>query len=121
MDAFLIRSSAFTIARRILILNPLNKGIFLLTLLGGLSTPATAVDEDFQQIRRLTTAGSILPLESILAEVYLQHQGRLLEVELEREKTGYIYEIEMLDKDGVIRELKFDAATGKHLTNQQED
>jgi uncharacterized membrane protein YkoI len=38
--------------------------------------------------------------------------GRVIEIELEREKEVYLYEIKILPSDGRYRELKIDARTG---------
>jgi uncharacterized membrane protein YkoI len=59
-------------------------------------------------------------LEKIL-EKSQQKIGRILEVELERSQSGYIYEIEFVDKKGVVLEMKFDAATGRLLGTESGD
>ena len=76
---------------------------------------------DHENARELVNNGNILPLEKILETVYQSHQGKVLEVEFEREDNGYIYEIEILDKDNKIWELEVDAVTGKLLKVEEED
>ena len=39
--------------------------------------------------------------------------GRIIEVELERERGGYLYEIKVLPPDGRYREFKIDARSGQ--------
>lgn len=86
-------------------------------------TPCIAVlaDSDHMQARRLVETGSILPLEQVLKSVRGEWPGRILEVELERQRGGYIYEIEMLDAQGAVWELEVDAVTGRLLKTEQED
>lgn len=71
--------------------------------------------------RQLSEAGTILPLEQILALARERHPGRVLETELEHKDSGYYYEIELLDAAGQVRELKYDAVTGALLTDKQDD
>jgi len=78
-------------------------------------------DDDHIEARRLVETGSILPLESILDQVQAQRPGRILEVELEREDGGYIYEIELLDESGQVWELELDAVTGETLEQELEE
>ena len=59
-------------------------------------------EEDHLQARRLVEAGEIRPLEEILEQVRLQRPGHILEVELEKDKERFIYEIELLDDTGGV-------------------
>ena len=45
----------------------------------------------------------------------------MLETELERKGERYIYEIELVDDQGQVWELKFDAASGELLKEKQEN
>lgn len=78
-------------------------------------------DDDHLDARRLKQAGQILPLEAILKTVSRQYPGRVLEVELERESGGYIYEIEILDPSGEVWEVEIDAVNGRLLKSERED
>ncbi len=78
-------------------------------------------DDDQLEARRLVEEGSILPLEDILQQVRTQRPGRILEVELEKEDEHYIYEIELLDDDGVVWEMTIDAESGEILNTELED
>ncbi len=86
-------------------------------------TPCIPVlaDNDHTEARRLMESGSILPLEQILDSVRGVWPGRILEVELERNKGSYIYEIELLDAQGAVWELEIDAITGQLLKTKEED
>lgn len=76
---------------------------------------ATA-DEDHEEARRLREAGRIVPLEVILDKVESEYDGTLLEVELEHEgDEQLVYEVELLDSHGTVRDLLFDACTGEFI------
>jgi uncharacterized membrane protein YkoI len=83
-----------------------------LLLLGG----GAAADEDHEEARRLREAGEIVPLEVILDKVRSEYDGILLEVELEHEGGDeLVYEVELLDSKGSVRDLLFDARTGEFI------
>lgn len=89
----------------------------MLLLMGG----SAMADEDHEAARRLRESGQIVPLESILERVRVQHpQGTLLEVELERERGTWVYEVELLDAAGSVREMLFDARTGEFIGQEGE-
>ena len=78
-------------------------------------------ESDHQVSRRLMEAGEILPLQQILDHIKPEQAGRVLEVELERERGRYVYEIELLSEEGRVWEYKIDAATGEILERELED
>ncbi len=90
-------------------------GILLLLII----SPAVQADDQDRALA-LKQSGQVLPLEQILTQARHYQTGRLLEVELEQEDGRLIYELEMLDDHGRVWELKFDAANGK-LLKQEED
>jgi uncharacterized membrane protein YkoI len=77
--------------------------------------------DDHREARRLMQAGKILPLQTVVESLRGQQAGRILEVELEREAGQYIYEIELLDRFGQVRELHIDAVSGVLLSSESED
>lgn len=77
--------------------------------------------EGHEKARKLKQAGDILPLEAILKKALAKKPGRALEVELEKERGGYVYEAEILDKAGVVWEMRLDAKTGAVLSIEKED
>jgi uncharacterized membrane protein YkoI len=95
--------------------------IILLTAGFLFAVGSTLADDDHLQARRLVEEGVIQPLEKILQQVWVQQPGRILEVELEREQERYIYEIELLDDQGVVWELEIDAQSGEILKTELED
>ena len=78
-------------------------------------------DNDHERARELHEAGKIMALEQILENIRDEYPGRLLEVKLEQEDDSVIYEIELLDSDGKVWDLKLDATTGKLLKREQDD
>lgn len=93
--------------------------ILLFVLLAG-SVNARDLSQD--EALRLREQGRIISLEKLLALVAQHHpQASLLEVELEEDDDIYIYEVELATRDGVVRELEIDAATGEILKDEEDD
>ncbi|AZC27594.1 MULTISPECIES: PepSY domain-containing protein [Pseudomonas] len=83
---------------------------------------ALARDLDQDEALRLRQQGVILPLEQLLQQAMDRYPGaKLLEAELEEKHDVYIYEVELLTVDGVVRELDLDAATGRLLKDEEDD
>ena len=78
-------------------------------------------DDDYIEAKRLLDSGEILSLEIILKNVRQIFPGKVLEVELEKEDEQIVYEIEILDGNGVIKEIYIDAKTGKLLLTKEGD
>jgi len=74
---------------------------------------ALRADEDHERARQLKEAGEVLGLEEILNRTRTQHPGRVIETELEYKGGRYVYEVELVDPQGIVRELRFDAKTGE--------
>jgi uncharacterized membrane protein YkoI len=72
-------------------------------------------------VRAIKQRGDILSLDQILRDARGQHAGRVLESELEQKDGRYIYEVELVDDQGRVWEVKFDARTGKVLREKQGD
>lgn len=87
-----------------------------------LSTSVGARDLSQDEALRLREQGRIMPLEQVLALVGKRHpNASLLEVELEEEDDIYRYEVELATRDGLVRELEIDAATGTILKDEEDD
>lgn len=84
------------------------------------SHPALA-KEDQAAIRKLQETGKILSLAQIAAAARAIKPGDILETELEQKKSGYVYEVEILDSAGQVWELKMDAQSGKLIKLEVED
>ena len=78
-------------------------------------------DDDHDEAKRLLESGKILALEVILKKAREIQPGKVLEVELENKNGNTIYEIELLNTNGIVFELKFDAKTGKLLSTKEEN
>lgn len=94
-----------------------------ISLLVILSASLYAGDDhyDHDHAKRLVESGEILALEVILKKARAIQPGKVLEVEFETKKGKHIYEIELLNTDGTVFELKFDAYSGKHLSTKKEN
>jgi len=93
---------------------------FLLFLL--LTGSVNARDLSQNEALRLREQGRIIALEKLLQLVEKRHpQASLLEVELEEDDGIYIYEVELATREGVVRELEINAATGEILNDEEED
>jgi uncharacterized membrane protein YkoI len=81
--------------------------------------------EDVSHIeaRKLQAAGEILSFEKIAEIARKIKPGEILETELERSrKSGlYIYELEILDANGVVWELDINAKTGEMMKIEIDD
>ena len=96
--------------------------IACLTLAVALLAPGFATaGEGHDKAKQLKDAGEILPLESVIKMATSKKPGRVIEAELKSARGGYVYEIELVDKSGVVWELKYDAKTGKLLSTKEED
>jgi len=94
--------------------------ILLLMVVASLAN-AYADDKDHERARRLQENGVIVPLEKVVAKVRTSYpDSRVLEAELKGKNTDLTYEIEIVDKSGVVRELYFDARTGEFLRSKLE-
>lgn len=97
-------------------------GVVLLAgLLPGITVAPAAAEADHVIARKLRESGQILALEKILERARARQPGQILETELERKPGGYIYEVEILDRDGWVWELKFDARTGELIELERDD
>lgn len=72
-------------------------------------------DDDHLEARRLMKSGEVLPLQTILDRYRADYPGRIIEVELEKEHGLIIYEIEIVDERGKVRELHINARNGELL------
>lgn len=78
-------------------------------------------DSDYNRAQQLNQSGDILPLELILKSISKNHPGKVLEVELENEHSMLIYEIEILDENGIVTEINVNATTGEIVQNKRDD
>jgi uncharacterized membrane protein YkoI len=92
--------------------------LLLSTLSLGMSTGLADKKDrkkEHEVVREALQRGEVLPLDKILAIASQQVPGDVIEVELEQDKLGLIYEIKILTGNGRVREVKIDARTGNVL------
>lgn len=70
---------------------------------------------DHDLARTAMETGQVLPLKTVLAHLERQRPGNVLEVELERKGSGWVYEIKQLEAGGQLARIKLDAKTGQIL------
>lgn len=97
------------------------KKLFLIVITSMALLISLAYADDHDEARSLVKAGKILSLEVILKNLRTIAQGNVIEVELEHKKQRLVYEIELVDKQGIVTEYLFDAKTGKLIQQKQED
>ncbi|KAB7520446.1 peptidase [Flagellimonas olearia] len=94
----------------------------LVALLCVCSLSSAADDISQDEALQLRQQGEIVAFSSLLETLKLRYpQGRVLEVELERDDGQLIYEIELLTGDRVVREIEMDARTGQVLDDERDD
>lgn len=76
---------------------------------------------DQAEVRRLLANGAIVPLEQLVDDAQRRHTGRVIEAELKHRDGGYNYEVEILAEAGVVRELIYDATSGRLLDERTDD
>jgi len=86
-----------------------------------MSGAVMAKDIDQDDAKVLRQQGAILPLEKILQAAQKQHPGRVIQVELEEKHGRYVYEVEIVDNNGRVWEMKIDARDASLLSQELED
>ena len=85
------------------------------------NSPSLLADINQMTARKLHDSGQILSLEKIHELAKLIKPGRILEVELEKKGGRYIYEVELLNNNDEVWEVKLDAKTGSLIKLEIED
>ncbi len=65
--------------------------------------------------------GKVIPLDVLMERHKVRLDGRLLDLEVERENGRIIYELEVLREDSVVYEIKIDAENGRWIEEEVED
>lgn len=78
-----------------------------------------ASSNDHDLARAALASGEILPLSAILTRLEKDYPGQIVEVELEREKGRWMYEIKLLQKDGLRQKLKVDAKNADVISDKR--
>src|SRR5690606_16937615 len=94
--------------------------VFVLITAVALSAAAGDIGPD--EALRLRQQGEILALEKLLDIAMSRHPGaRLLEAELEEDDGIYIYEVELITRSGVVRDIEINARNGRILKDEEDD
>lgn len=70
------------------------------------------VPNDQRVVQNAVRAKAALPLEAITALVAAETDGRILDVQLVSVKGIYLYDVTVLEKDGVLHKLYYNARSG---------
>lgn len=89
--------------------------IWMMLAMSGTGVSYAADNSDHERARQAVEAGDVLPLRTILDRVEREYPGQVMEVELDREKGEWVYEIKLLRKGGVLMKLKIQARDGTIL------
>ena len=90
-----------------------------ISLLLVLVAPVRADGIDQYQVRRMVEQGEILPLEQLLERHRPQLRGRIIDLELEYEHGRLVYEIELVNDQGRVRDYLIDARSGEWLGEEK--
>lgn len=90
----------------------------LLALSAGTTTAWAVSAED--EMKRLEERGPTISLESVIEKAQARQPGRMIEAEVEELHGRVVYEIEILDDEGRVWELLFDARTGKFIERTED-
>ena len=71
------------------------------------------------EVRQLRESGKILPMEEILTRVHKLQPGQVVEIELDREKGSYVYQVKVIDDKDKIHKLELDAGSGEVLRRKE--
>jgi Predicted membrane protein len=92
------------------------------TLLAATAGLVQARDIAPEEAVQLLNAGTIQSFEKLNEAALAQHPGGTIDdAELEEKRGRYVYEVEIVDAQGVEWDLDLDAATGEVLKNRKDD
>lgn len=72
-------------------------------------------DGDHDRARRAHLAGEVVGLDQLLAAVARDRPGKVIDVELERERGRMVYEVKLITPDGRLQKMKYDARSLERL------
>lgn len=94
----------------------------LMTGLVALAVGAQARDLGVDEALKLRDTGTIQSFEKLNEQALALHPGSVIrETELENEWGRYVYQLEIVDAQGVEWDLELDATNGQVLKNHQDD
>lgn len=113
--------------RRLMLITAIPVLTLLLAMCGVLYVSDSHADgdkaSDHMMARALSKSGQILSLERIAEAAKRIQPGKLIDIDLELERgpATWVYEVEVLDDQGRVWELKLDARNGELLKMEQDD
>ncbi|MEH6625706.1 MAG: PepSY domain-containing protein [Motiliproteus sp.] len=89
----------------------------MISVLASASLPPLLLADSLNQddVLPLLKQGALIPLETLLERHRDKLKGRLIDLELEHERGRLVYELELIDDQGVVREYLIDASNGEWL------
>lgn len=81
-----------------------------------LLSPMLMADNDNDRAKILLERGQIVSLEMLLVNIRQHGDWQILELELDERDDRLVYEVELLDQQGKVHKLNYDAKTGQELT-----
>ena len=96
--------------------------LFLVLVVGTTSSLlyADSKDDLSKNVLKWVKEGKVLSFDTIKKRYKKRLKGRLLDLEVEKEKGRIIYELELMRADSVVYEIKIDAQTGEWLEEEIE-
>lgn len=76
---------------------------------------------DHELARQALQRKEILPLDEVLRAIRDRVPGEIVEIELEREQERWIYEVEIIDETGRMRDVLVDAKNAEILGTEDDD
>jgi len=99
-------------------------GFLFLALVVGTTDSALLFADDSDDLAdhvlQWVKEGKVIPFETLMRRYGKRLDGRLLDLEVERENGRIIYEMEIMRADSVVYEIKIDAQSGEWLTEEVE-
>ncbi|WNM62128.1 PepSY domain-containing protein [Candidatus Nitrospira neomarina] len=102
-------------------MKPLHAFSLLGTLALLLSSVGLAMSHDGKDKAAVANLTTSVTMEEAINTATTQFPGKLLEAEMESEDGKVIYEVEIVNAAGEIREFEIDAQSGKILSSELED
>tara|TARA_R110001583_G_scaffold27202_4_gene97474 strand:- start:3831 stop:4124 length:294 start_codon:yes stop_codon:yes gene_type:complete len=90
--------------------------LFSVFLSISLLSPLLMADDDSDRARILLERGQIISIDHLLTNIRQNGDWQILELELDEYHDRLIYEVELLDQQGTVHKLNYDAKTGQELT-----
>tara|TARA_R110001606_G_scaffold395664_2_gene568409 strand:+ start:23065 stop:23358 length:294 start_codon:yes stop_codon:yes gene_type:complete len=90
--------------------------LFSVFLSISLLSPLLMADDDSDRARILLERGQIISIDHLLTNIRQHGDWQILELELDEYHDRLIYEVELLDQQGTVHKLNYDAKTGQELT-----